>query len=96
MERCCIVVGVCVGQVGLRGVEDVEAEDLLESACTIQLMERAGETWEDRGRERDTREGPTRLCRRPGSPTESADLHSLSLERSCWLAGERESRVGIG
>ena len=34
---------VCVVQVGLRGVEDVEAEDLLESACTIQqLLERVG------------------------------------------------------
>ena len=43
MERCCIVDGACVGQVGLRGVEDVEAEDLLESACTIQqLLERVG------------------------------------------------------
>jgi len=33
-----MVVGACVGQVGLRGVEDVEAEDLLESACTIQQL----------------------------------------------------------
>jgi len=34
-------------------VEDVEAEDLLESACTIQQLERAGgKRWRDTGRER--------------------------------------------